>query len=76
MWMDLKGVPLSEVSQRETNTACFHLYSESKKWNKSTITKQKETHRHKKLGITSGEKSGGKGEMERDIKRHELLDIK
>ena len=38
---------LSEVSQRETKTACFHLYSESKKWNKLTITKQRKTHRYK-----------------------------
>ena len=29
-WMDLKGIALSEVSQRKTNTMCYHLYVESK----------------------------------------------
>ena len=25
-WMDLKGIMLSEISQRKTNTVCYHLY--------------------------------------------------
>ena len=29
-WMDLVMVILSEVSQRKTNTICYHLYVESK----------------------------------------------
>ena len=29
--MDLKGIMLSEISQRKTNTVCYHLYVESKK---------------------------------------------
>ena len=30
-WMDLKGIVLSEISQRKTNTVCYHLHVESKK---------------------------------------------
>ena len=30
-WMDLEGVMLSEISQRKTNIACYHLYIKSKK---------------------------------------------
>ena len=29
-WVDLKIITLSEVSQRKTNTMCYHLYVESK----------------------------------------------
>ncbi|KAF0876904.1 LORF2 protein, partial [Crocuta crocuta] len=29
-WMDLEGIMLSEISQRKTNTALFHLYVEFK----------------------------------------------
>ena len=28
--MDPEGIMLREINQRKTNTACFHLYSESK----------------------------------------------
>lgn len=38
-WMDLKGILISEVRQRKTNTICFHLYMESKK------VKEKQTRR-------------------------------
>ena len=30
-WIDLNGIMLGEISQRETNTIWFHLYVESKK---------------------------------------------
>ena len=51
-WMDLKGIMLSEVSQRKTSTS-YHLYVESKKYNKQmNITKQKQTHRYREQ--TSG----------------------
>ena len=30
-WMDLKGVMPSEISQRKTNTVCYHLHVKSKK---------------------------------------------
>ena len=29
-WTNLEGIMLREINQRKTNTACFHLYSESK----------------------------------------------
>ena len=32
--MDLKIIILSEVTQRKTNTICYHLYVESKIWHK------------------------------------------
>ena len=42
----LRGLMLSEISQRKTNTVWFHLYMESKKQNKGTnIPKQKQSHR-------------------------------
>ena len=40
-WMDLEGTMLSEISQRRTNTVCYHLYVESKKIKQMNITKQK-----------------------------------
>ena len=47
-WIDLKSIILSEITQRKTNTVCFHLYMESKKQDKWTnIAKQKETHRYR-----------------------------
>ena len=42
--MALGGTVFSEISQ--TNTVCYHLYVESKKYNKLiNITKMKETNR-------------------------------
>ena len=42
VWMDLKSITLSEISQRKTNTVCYHLHVESKKYNKLVnITKKK-----------------------------------
>jgi len=35
-WMDLEGVILSEISQRETHALWFHLYTEPKNQNKWT----------------------------------------
>ena len=38
--MDLEGIMLSEISQRTTNVACYHLYVESKnKMNKYQYNK-------------------------------------
>ena len=31
MQLQLEGTMLSEISQRKTNTVCYHLYMESKK---------------------------------------------
>ena len=45
-WMDLEGIMLSEITQRKTNTVCYHLYVKSKKYNKLVnVTKKKQTHR-------------------------------
>ena len=59
--MDLEGVMLSEISQRKTNTVQYHLYVESKKYNKLVnITKKKQTHRRREQ--TSGYQWGeGRG---------------
>ena len=60
-WMDLKGIMLSEMSQRKTNTVCYHLYVDSKKEKLVNITKKKQTHRYREQ--TSGYCWGeGKGE--------------
>ena len=29
-WIELEDIMLSEISQRKTNTVCFHLYVEAK----------------------------------------------
>ena len=43
-WMDLEGIMLSKISQRKRNTVCYHLYVESRKYNKLVnITKKKQT---------------------------------
>ena len=45
-WMDLEGIiMLSEISQRQTDTVCVHLYGESKYLNET------ETHRYIELYI-------------------------
>ena len=54
--MDLEGLMLSEISQRKTNTVWYHLYVESKKYNKLVnITKRsRPTDIENKLVVTSG----------------------
>ena len=57
-WMDLEGIVLSEVSQTKTNTVWYHLYVESKEYNKLVnITRKKQTQRHreKASGYQRGE---------------------
>ena len=56
--MDLDGT--SEMSQRKTNTICYHLYVQSKnKW--QTVTKQKQAHRYREQ--TSDYQWGGRGKI-------------
>ena len=43
---------LSEINQRKTNTVCYHLHAESKKYNKLVNRTKKETHGY-------GEQSSG-----------------
>ena len=52
----------SEISQRTTNTVCYHLYVESKNTTNECICKTEQMHRYRKLTrITSGERERGKG---------------
>ena len=45
--MDLEGIMLSEISQTKTNTV-YHLYLESKKYNKLVnITEKQQIHRYR-----------------------------
>ena len=58
MWMDLEDIMLSEVTQRKTNIVWYHLYVESKQYNKLVnITKKKQTPRYREQ--TSGYQLGG-----------------
>ena len=52
---------LNERSQAKTDTVCYHLYVESKKYNKLVnIAKKKQTHRYREQ--TSGYQLGeGRG---------------
>ena len=43
---------LSEISQKKTNSVCYHLYVESRKIKLMNITKKKQTHKYRKQ--TSG----------------------
>ena len=56
--MDLEDIVLNGISQRNKNTVWYHLYVESRKYNKLVnITKKKQTQRYReKTGVTSGER--------------------
>ena len=59
--MDLEDNMLSEISQRMTNTISYHLYAESKKYDKLiNITKKKQTHRYREQN--SGYQWAGEGQ--------------
>ena len=54
-WMDLEGIMLSEISQRKTNTICYHLYVESKKYIKLVNkTKKRQTYRYREQTLSAG----------------------
>ena len=58
-WMNLEGIMLSEMSQRKTNTICYHWHVESKKWNAwIQQTRNRFTDIENKLVVTSGEREG------------------
>ena len=42
-WMDLESITLSEISQSETNTLCYHVYVESKKIKQTNVYNKTET---------------------------------
>ena len=57
--MDLEGIMLSEISQRQTNTVCYHFNVESKNKTKNE-TKWEQTPRYREqLLVTNGEAKGG-----------------
>ena len=46
--MDLESIMLNEISQTETSTVSYHLYVESKKYNKLVnMTKKKHTYSYR-----------------------------
>ena len=54
---------LSEISQRKTNTVCYHIYVESKKRiQQISEYNKKERDTENKLVVTSGERKGGVGQ--------------
>ena len=57
--MDLKGIMLSEISQRRTNTVWYHntTYAESKKYNK-LVERNRLTDTQNKLVVNSGKMEG------------------
>ena len=69
MWMDLETLILSEVSQKEnTNTIWYHLFMESKIWNRwsylKITNKQKRIMAKKsRLGVSKGERGGHLGDF-------------
>ena len=51
--MDLEGTVLNKINQRKTSTVWYHLYVESKKYNKLVNkTKKQQAHRYREQ--TSG----------------------
>ena len=64
-WMDLENIILSEVSQRKTNTLCYHLYVESKKnnTNKSIYKTETDLDIGKKLVVTEVGREGRRDEL-------------
>ena len=52
---DLEGIMLSEIRQRKTNTACFHLYVKYKKNENSRTQNRLRATRGGKVGEGGGE---------------------
>ena len=59
-WMDLKGIMLSEISQRKTNTVQSHLYVETKH-NKNTTKKSQPNSLEKRFGVATSWGVGVRG---------------
>ena len=57
-WMDLEIIILSKVSQTEKDKYMWNR-KEKKKTQMNLFPKQEETHRHRKLMITKGERGEG-----------------
>ena len=73
--MDLKGIMLGEISQRNIGTVWYHLYVNYKKYNSlvNETNKQKSRHAHieNKLVVSSG--VGGKRLI---IELYEIICVK
>ena len=66
---------LNEISQRKTNTVWYHLYMESKTYNKLMNITKEQTHRYREQ--TSGYQQGkGKGKGEGQYRGRELRGTK
>ena len=65
--MGLENIILSEVSQRKTNTLCYHLYEESKNnnnnTNKSIYKTEADSGIEKKLMVTQVGRKGRRDEL-------------
>ena len=59
--MDLEIILLTEVSQKEKNTVWYHLYVESKIWDKLTYLQNRNrlTEVGNKVIVTKEERGGG-----------------
>lgn len=62
-WMDLEGIVLSEMSQMEKDTVCFHLYIESEKEMNDYSRTETDSDTEKKLVATTGSR-GKRSTME------------
>ena len=79
-WMDLEMIILSEVQvrKRKTNTICYHLYMESKVWNKWAClwSENRLTDIENRLVVAWGRWSGGVKDWEFGAGRCKLLHIR
>ena len=55
MWMDLEGIVLHEIIQRNSDALWYYSYVESSEYNK----KETDSDIENKLVVTSGEMEGG-----------------
>ena len=63
--MDLEGIMLSEISQKERNTVWYQLYVASKKIQQTSEYDKKEADSgiENKLVVTNGEREAGRGNV-------------
>ena len=71
-WMDLEGIKVKYVRQRKTNTVCYHLYVESKKYNKLENKTRSRLIENKPV-VTTGERERGRGKIGVGKKKKGLL---
>ena len=79
IWVDLEGIMLGEMSDRERQIICYYLYVESKKTNKQTSKYSKRnrlTDKENKLVVISGEREVAGERQGQWVKKYKLLCIK